>query len=82
MPRILDHKPHEHDIDTLKRIISGMQGTLEILVQGGIVVVAQDTPKIRATKPRKPKSQRAKIPSRGFQKSAKSNDWYFANDRG
>lgn len=46
--------------------LRGLQETIERRIEQAILSVPQDKPKVAASKPRKPKEQRAKIQSAGF----------------
>lgn len=58
--------------DWLFYALRGLQETLEQRHEAGLLIVPMDGPsKPRPVKPRKPKEQRAKIQSRGFQRKPK-----------
>lgn len=66
------HRTGLNEADELRSVMRAMQRTLRRLVLLGIVVVPEDPVKpfhARAVKPRKPRSERKAIVSRGFNKS-------------
>lgn len=55
-------------------LLKAVIATWEVLIRDGIIIVpvdAETPPMERAVKPRKPKEQRTKIPSRPFQRKEK-----------